>query len=148
MSISKPVLIPKVSVFVTDADDRLLVFEHTRAPEAGIQVPAGTMEPGEVPVDAAFRELREETCRTSFEITDFLARRQLVEVRQGRNERHDRWFFRAVPTQAMPEEWMGGEWLPGGWEPFHFYWITRALAETVLTPDHLEIYRLTGPERR
>jgi ADP-ribose pyrophosphatase YjhB (NUDIX family) len=40
---------------------QLLVFEHTDAPEAGLQVPAGTVEPGE-PLEAAlWRELSEES---------------------------------------------------------------------------------------
>lgn len=37
-------------------DDRLLVFRHPSAPKAGIQVPAGTIEIGERPEDAAVRE--------------------------------------------------------------------------------------------
>lgn len=142
----QPILIPKVSVFVIDADDRLLVFEHPRSPTAGVQLPAGTMEPGEEPVAAAFRELCEETGKDSFEITRFVASRQIAEVRQGREELHDRWFFQASPIQELPDGWMGGEWTSAGWEPFRFYWIDRARAETVLTPDHAEVYRLTSAE--
>ncbi len=36
----------------------LLLFEH---PHAGIQIPAGTVEPGETPEQAVLREVREET---------------------------------------------------------------------------------------
>src|SRR5579871_2830164 len=35
---------------------RLLVFEHVGIPAAGVQVPAGTIEPGETPAAAALRE--------------------------------------------------------------------------------------------
>jgi 8-oxo-dGTP pyrophosphatase MutT (NUDIX family) len=146
MQASPSVLIPKVSIFVFDADDRLLVFEHTNAPSAGIQVSPGTLEPGEEPLAAAFRELCEETGKDSFAIRRFLARRQIAEVRQGREELHDRWFFQASPTQELPEEWMGGEWLSSGWEPFRFYWTGRATAGIVLTPDHADVYRLTSTE--
>ena len=54
------VTVEKVVVYLTQ-NDRLLVFRHTQYPEAGIQVPAGTVKPGENLTDAAFRESREET---------------------------------------------------------------------------------------
>jgi 8-oxo-dGTP pyrophosphatase MutT (NUDIX family) len=146
MSDPPPVVISKVSIFVIDADDRQLVFEHPRSPSAGIQVPAGTMEPGEEPATAAVRELREETGKDAFKITGFVARWQLSEVRQGREERHDRWLFQASPTRDLPGEWMAGDWTPARWEPFRFYWITRPMAEKVLTPDHAEVYWLTTPQ--
>ena len=54
----------KVLAYVvrTDTSDcRLLVFEHAEYPDAGLQVPAGTVEPGE-PLEAAlWRELFEES---------------------------------------------------------------------------------------
>ncbi|MFJ8881930.1 NUDIX domain-containing protein [Streptomyces sp. NPDC102402] len=39
----------------------LLVFDHVGMPEAGTQVPAGGVEPGEEPAAAALREVVEET---------------------------------------------------------------------------------------
>jgi 8-oxo-dGTP pyrophosphatase MutT (NUDIX family) len=53
----------KVAVLVTrpgPGGPELLVFEHVEVP-SGVQVPAGTVEPGEDPRSAAIRELREET---------------------------------------------------------------------------------------
>jgi 8-oxo-dGTP pyrophosphatase MutT (NUDIX family) len=50
----------KVYAYVTNRD-RLLVFTHTHFPEAGTQVPGGSVEPGEDPDDAALREAFEET---------------------------------------------------------------------------------------
>jgi 8-oxo-dGTP pyrophosphatase MutT (NUDIX family) len=140
---SMPPPISKVSIFVIDADDRLLVFEHPSSLSAGIQVPAETLEPDEEPLNGAFRELCEETGRTSFAITRFLVRKEIHEVRQGRLECHDRWFFQASPTELLPDEWMGGEWLSTGWEPFRFYWINRSEVDTTLTPDHAEVFHLT-----
>lgn len=59
----------KVTAFVVTAEKPhdLLVFKH---PTAGLQLPAGTIEPGESPIAAAKREVWEETgrsgwCRTS-----------------------------------------------------------------------------------
>jgi 8-oxo-dGTP pyrophosphatase MutT (NUDIX family) len=54
-------IIEKVTAFVTRDTGQghdLLLFEH---PHAGIQIPAGTVEPGETPEDAALREVAEET---------------------------------------------------------------------------------------
>ena len=45
----------------------LLVFDHVDFPEAGTQVPAGGMEPGETPAQAAVREVAEETGLTGVE---------------------------------------------------------------------------------
>jgi len=51
----------KVLAYVTRAPDELLVFEHTAEyPDAGIQVPAGGVEPGEDPAAAVVREVSEE----------------------------------------------------------------------------------------
>ena len=47
---------------------RLLLFTQPGAPDAGIQVPAGTIEPGESPRDAVMREAREETGLTRAQI--------------------------------------------------------------------------------
>ena len=54
-------VIEKVTAFVTRKRDGLremLVFKH---PNAGIQIPAGTVECGENPETAVMREVREET---------------------------------------------------------------------------------------
>ena len=40
-------LVEKAFAYIT-RDDELLVFRHVDSPEAGIQVPAGTIEPGEL----------------------------------------------------------------------------------------------------
>jgi 8-oxo-dGTP diphosphatase len=55
----------KVIAYVTlynEAGRReLLVFEHRDYPDAGVQVPAGTVKPGELPEVAVIREVEEET---------------------------------------------------------------------------------------
>lgn len=146
MSNAQPPSILKVSVFVIDDDDRLLVFEQPDYLSAGVQVPAGTIERDEQPMTAALRELCEETGKPSFKITCLIARQNLYEIRQGREKLHDRWFFRASPTQQLPAEWIAGDSTPTGWIPFHFYWISRSTADSSLTPDHAEVYRLTSAE--
>ncbi len=51
----------RATAFVTDPAGRLLVFDHVGEPQAGTQVPAGGIHAGESPVDAALRELAEES---------------------------------------------------------------------------------------
>ncbi len=50
--------VDKVTAFVTNPSGALLLFAH---PYAGIQIPAGTVEPGETPETAVLREVAEET---------------------------------------------------------------------------------------
>jgi 8-oxo-dGTP diphosphatase len=60
----------KVIVYITrerGGETQLLVFEHADHPEAGVQVPKGTVEPGETIEHAARREVREETGLTALE---------------------------------------------------------------------------------
>jgi len=62
----------KVTAFVTrpsEAGHDLLLFQH---PNAGIQIPAGTVEPGERPQAAALREAREESGLEGLIVTEYL----------------------------------------------------------------------------
>jgi 8-oxo-dGTP pyrophosphatase MutT (NUDIX family) len=62
----------KVTAFITrgsGADGGLLVFRHTAS---GVQVPAGTVEPGESFEDAVLREALEETGLADLKIVRFL----------------------------------------------------------------------------
>lgn len=59
-------VLEKATAYITrshDDETNLLLFRH---PTAGIQVPAGTVEPFEDPLDAAVREAFEETGRSEF----------------------------------------------------------------------------------
>src|SRR5690606_4296300 len=54
----------KVFAYITrgpDENRELLVFEYKGEPEAGIQVPGGTIAEGEMLIDALYREVTEET---------------------------------------------------------------------------------------
>jgi putative (di)nucleoside polyphosphate hydrolase len=56
-----------------DGHRELLVFEHARQ-DAGVQVPRGTVEPGEDPAEAVVREVEEETGVTDIERVERLGR--------------------------------------------------------------------------
>ncbi len=60
----------KVLAYITrqrGGEMQLLVFEHVDFPEAGVQVPKGTVESGEAIERAAQREVREETGLSSLD---------------------------------------------------------------------------------
>ena len=64
--------IEKITAFVTRTSPNgidLLLFEH---PNAGIQIPAGTVNPGETPAEAATREVAEETGLNDITISQYL----------------------------------------------------------------------------
>ncbi len=65
-------LIEKVTIFITRSTEHgvdLLLFEH---PFAGIQIPAGTVEHGETPEQAALREAHEESGLAMLAIREYL----------------------------------------------------------------------------
>ncbi len=65
-------LLEKVTAFITRQNEEiteLLVLKH---PSAGLQIPGGTVEPGEEPLAAALREAQEETG-----LKDFASYRQI-----------------------------------------------------------------------
>ena len=61
----------KVLAYITrerDGRRELLTFTHRDHPEAGVQVPAGTVEPGQAIEAALFREIREESGLTNLQL--------------------------------------------------------------------------------
>lgn len=104
---------------------RLLLFTHPDHPEAGVQVPAGTVENGETPEAAVLREAREETGREDLELVRFLGETTRDMADFDRNEVHHRSFFHMRCTGDPPETWRTYELVPaeGGDTPlFEFFW--------------------------
>ena len=75
------VITEKVIAYITQ-EDKLLVFRHPFHPEAGIQVPAGTIEPGESPQEAVLREAHEETGFSELELRAFLGMQEYLYQRR------------------------------------------------------------------
>ncbi|MBI1802321.1 MAG: NUDIX domain-containing protein [Chloroflexi bacterium] len=117
-------MVEKVVAYITrekNGNRELLVFKHSDYPDAGIQVPAGTVEPGELPEQALWREVSEETGHTGFT----LARR--LTTYEYRYQPTGEWSRRHVYHLTAPT------YLPGSWRhgekfgtpdqiTFDFYW--------------------------
>lgn len=104
-----PLEVDKVVCYVIH-DEHLLVFTHDTVPltTAGVQVPAGSIEPGEPPERAAERELLEETGRPGRVVRSLGVER--YDVRPTRDEvavRHC--FLMSVPQADVAERWSAGE---------------------------------------
>jgi 8-oxo-dGTP pyrophosphatase MutT (NUDIX family) len=94
----------KVLVYVIrdqPAERQVLVFTHRDFAEAGVQVPAGTVEPGEAPDAAAYRELVEESGLTAAQARLVRKLAEALEPEQEQN-RHAYWF---APVTALPDHW-------------------------------------------
>lgn len=71
----------------------LLVFEHKDFPEAGLQVPAGTIEKNELVIDALYREIFEETGLVR-DVLSFMGKiHKYNYYPQGKNSVHERNIF-------------------------------------------------------
>lgn len=112
----------KVLAYITRRDE-LLVFRHRDFPEAGVQVPAGTVEEGETLDAAVLREVHEETGLplSAVHIEAYLGHR----LWGAEPYRHDRHFYHLRLTAAVPDTWLHYELHAGTGGPFafSFFWV-------------------------
>ena len=104
-----PLEVDKVVCYVIHGA-HLLVFTHDTIPliRTGVQVPAGSIESGETPEQAAERELFEETGRPGRVVRSLGEER--YDVRPARDEIAVRRFFLMSVQQAdVTERWRAGE---------------------------------------
>ena len=119
-----PTLKEKVVAYITWGN-ALLVFRHPDFPEAGIQVPAGSMESGESPEAAALREAFEETGLDGLALVAPLGEHLYDVSPFGKDELHHRHFFHLRCTEVPPQTWRHSEETPsdgGGPIAFEFFW--------------------------
>jgi 8-oxo-dGTP diphosphatase len=106
----------------------VLVFRHRDYPDAGVQVPAGTLHEGEAPEAGAIRETEEETGHRGYRIVaklgvyDYEFRDTFEGVE--RHEFHERHVFQLQPPPGLPESWShlaeegnGDFWFEFSWVP-------------------------------
>lgn len=115
--------VKKVYGYVTRVKDgvqQVLVFRHSLR-EDGIQIPKGTVKPGENTLDAVIREIKEETGLHEFAVEKLIAKDVWI------NEDgaiHERYFYK-LRVKNAPERW-DHEPTGGGAEEgltFHYFWI-------------------------
>lgn len=133
-----------VVTVVTNASGQVLAFERSDVPEAW-QLPQGGIDVGERPVEAAWRELGEETglgpddVELIGEHPDWLAYEFPAEVR-GSGKRFgqvQRWFtFRVHDEATVPTpdgiEFVGWKWVEPAWLVDHVVAFRQAGYRTVL----------------
>ena len=134
-----PALKHKAFAYITH-ERRLLVFSHPNHPEAGIQVPAGTVEPGETPHAAALREAAEETGLAGLTTAHFLGEHIRDMIDFDLAEVHHRYFYHLPYASNPPATWRHGEHSPSdrtlGPIVFEFFWAELPNKVPELIADH------------
>ena len=116
----------KVLAYVTRSS-RLLVFTQPESPEAGIQVPGGTVEPDEAVEDAALREAIEESGLAELRLGIFLG--DLYYTDHNLNEIRHVHFFHVWCEEEPPTTWRHYEFTasdrPANHQPIplDFFWL-------------------------
>lgn len=122
---AKKVVVEEVLCYVV-RDEQLLVFRHLDYgyEQVGIQVPAGTVRPGETPEAAALRETCEETGLSGLAIVRKLGVTE-YDLTPYRYEIQRRHVFHLDLTAPTPPRWASAEEHDGEQEPTRFecFWI-------------------------
>jgi 8-oxo-dGTP pyrophosphatase MutT (NUDIX family) len=93
----------KVLTYITRGDT-ILVFTQPLSPEAGIQVPAGTIEDSETPEAAALREASEETGLSNLRIDRYLGSYHF-DMSEYWAEIQERHVFHLLAPEGADEAW-------------------------------------------
>jgi 8-oxo-dGTP pyrophosphatase MutT (NUDIX family) len=130
----------KVFAYITHGH-HLLVFRHLYVPEAGIQVPAGTVETHERSEDAVLREASEETGLSDLTLDCFLGEQKRDMSDFGRDEIHHRRFYHLRYDGHPAATWRHEESDPyEGLEVvpiiFEFFWVRLPNDVPPLIADH------------
>jgi 8-oxo-dGTP pyrophosphatase MutT (NUDIX family) len=120
----------KVLAYITH-QNRLLIFSHPDFPEAGLQVPAGSVEPGETLAEAVLREADQETGLSGLKLIAYLG--SLVYDMSAYIPAdalvcptlHQRHFFHLALSGPAPTRWQHYETSGGQREPilFELFWV-------------------------
>lgn len=97
-------IVEKALVYITQGAC-VLLLRHPAHPEAGIQVPGGSIHPNEAPAEAALREAREETGLARLSIVQLLGVADFDMRPFGKAEIHRRHFFHLKCQGESPASW-------------------------------------------
>ena len=113
----------KVFAYITHGTN-LLVFRHPNSPEAGIQVPAGSIEAGESPEAAVMREAFEETGLNGLKLIAYLGETTYDMSSWDGDPAQQRYFFHLELHGQAPTTWHHDETDGGKSKPivFEFFW--------------------------
>ncbi|MBA2285743.1 MAG: NUDIX domain-containing protein [Ktedonobacteraceae bacterium] len=130
----------KVFAYITHRH-RLLVFRHPFSPEAGIQVPAGTIKADEPAEEAVLREAFEETGLSDLTLAGFLGEQERDMSDYGRDEIHHRRFYHLQCAGEPPAIWRHAERDPSDGPElvpiiFEFFWAALPHDVPPLIADH------------
>lgn len=121
----------------------VLVFEHRDDLEAGVQIPAGTVEPGEAIAAAAYRELEEESGLTRAQVR-LVAKLAVAGAPEVQPVRH---VFHFAPVTALPGRW--SHTVRGSGEDaemvFDFYWLAIGPGLKLAGGQERFLHRLEAP---
>jgi Uncharacterized protein conserved in bacteria len=128
-------VVSKVMAYITrsgKAGKEILVFKHRDYPEAGIQVPAGTVEAGETLEAALKREIAEET--GLLELPPARSLTKALVQNAAKNEWQERNVFHIEAALALPPSWEHVVQSDGSDDGlrFSFFWIPLHDAESTL----------------
>jgi 8-oxo-dGTP pyrophosphatase MutT (NUDIX family) len=131
----------KVVAYVVRDGRSLLVFTQPLSPEAGVQVPSGTIGDDETSERAVLREVAEETGITNVAEVRYLGSAEYNMAEYGRDELQERHFFALRPSAELEERWTGVEEHDGlaSPEPFELFWIPLSEAGNVLEAGEGEL---------
>jgi 8-oxo-dGTP pyrophosphatase MutT (NUDIX family) len=129
----------KAFAYITHSQN-LLVFRHPFVTEAGIQVPAGSIEPGERPEHAVLREVCEETGLSGLKIAGFLGEQVRPMADFGIEEVHHRYYFHLLIQDDPLATWRHSEIHRSDSSPepivFEFFWVDLSQKVPELIADH------------
>ncbi len=115
--------------------EQILIFRHVDFPDAGLQVPGGTVDPGETLWSAVYREAWEETGLDGLRLVAPLGT-ILRDMREfGLSAIHERHYFLMSLDEPALDSWMHHEMTPSdgseGPIALQFFWVSLEAVPTL-----------------